>query len=331
MKTYTKIYNRSLPMYAVQYWYRGVYSEIAQLTGVHCIPLFYYEEGRATSVYFEKSELKLMSDGLLGYYVKNPGELEKTIEQYKKLHQDALVAIEKKDSATLFDTAIKIWPALNSVMLLGGIEHKDPETQKIKDIALKARTETDRLIYEVGNGLWDSIDTLIPEESRSFLTIEEIVSKRYPALDEIGRRKKSHIYTNDTLTTGVKFSDFLKINNLRLEEDSSVNNVDEFSGSIAYKGKVTGKVRIVLEFKDMFKFNEGEVLVSSMTVPDFLPVMKKAIAFITDEGGITCHAAIIAREMKKPCIIGTKIATQVLKDGDMVEVDAENGIVKIIK
>jgi pyruvate,water dikinase len=59
--------------------------------------------------------------------------------------------------------------------------------------------------------------------------------------------------------------------------------------------------------------------------------MKRASAFITDEGGITCHAAIVARELKKPCIIGTKIATQVLKDGDEVEVDAERGIVRIIK
>ena len=59
--------------------------------------------------------------------------------------------------------------------------------------------------------------------------------------------------------------------------------------------------------------------------------MKKAGAFVTNEGGITCHAAIVAREMKKPCIIGTKIATKVLKDGDLVEVDAENGVVRVIK
>jgi len=68
-----------------------------------------------------------------------------------------------------------------------------------------------------------------------------------------------------------------------------------------------------------------------MTHPEFLPMMRKAVAFVTDEGGITCHAAIVAREMKRPCIIGTKNATKVLKDGDMVEVDAEKGIVKILK
>jgi len=59
--------------------------------------------------------------------------------------------------------------------------------------------------------------------------------------------------------------------------------------------------------------------------------MKKAVAVITDEGGITCHAAIVSRELKIPCIVGTKIATRVLKDGDKVEVDADKGVVKIIK
>ena len=62
-----------------------------------------------------------------------------------------------------------------------------------------------------------------------------------------------------------------------------------------------------------------------------VPIMKKASAFVTDEGGVTCHAAIISREMRKPCIIGTKVATQLLKDGDMVEVDANSGFVKILK
>ncbi|MBU4375310.1 hypothetical protein KKH38_02310, partial [Patescibacteria group bacterium] len=68
-----------------------------------------------------------------------------------------------------------------------------------------------------------------------------------------------------------------------------------------------------------------------MTRPEHLMGMKKAGAIITDDGGITCHAAIIARELGIPCIIGTKIATKVLKDGDFVEVDAERGIVKILK
>lgn len=66
------------------------------------------------------------------------------------------------------------------------------------------------------------------------------------------------------------------------------------------------------------------------TNPDLIIAMGKAAAIVTEEGGITSHAAIVSREMKKPCIIATKNATQVLQDGDMVEVDADKGVIKIL-
>ena len=331
MKTYIKFYNRSLPLYAVQYWYRGGCFEIKKLIGTPYAPLFYYKEGKATSIYYEKDEPAKASKKIIDYFIQNPGELKKGIKQYKKFHSDSLLAVRQKNSAALFAIAVKMWPMLNSMMPLGEIESVNPIIQKLKDTALQARVETDRLIYSIGNGLWDSISPLVPEEAKSFLTIEEIISKKYPPLDEIGRREQGYIYTEDTLIVGVDIPDFIKKHNFKLEKEKLIDNIHEFSGKVAYTGKVIGKVRIVLEFRDMFKFQEGEVLVSSMTVPDFLPVMKKAVAFITDEGGITCHAAIIAREMKKPCIIGTKIATQILKDGDMVEVDANTGKIRILE
>ena len=68
-----------------------------------------------------------------------------------------------------------------------------------------------------------------------------------------------------------------------------------------------------------------------MTRPTTLVVCQKASAIITDEGGIVSHAAIIARELKIPCIVGTKIATKILKDGDLVEVDADQGVVTILE
>jgi len=105
----------------------------------------------------------------------------------------------------------------------------------------------------------------------------------------------------------------------------------EFSGSVAWRGCVAGKVKIVRRVEEIGKVEEGDILVTNMTIPVYISAMKKASAFVTDEGGITCHVAIIAREMKKPCIIGTKIATQIFKDGDMVEVDAERGIVRRVE
>ena len=105
----------------------------------------------------------------------------------------------------------------------------------------------------------------------------------------------------------------------------------EISGATAFPGLVKGTVKIVLSRKDVHKVNKGDILVASATNPDLLPAMYKAGAFVTDAGGITSHAAIVAREMKKPCVTGTKIATEVFKDGDLVEVNANTGIVKLIK
>jgi len=102
-------------------------------------------------------------------------------------------------------------------------------------------------------------------------------------------------------------------------------------GQIAFKGVVSGKVKIVNKIADIKKVKVGDILVSIATSPDVLPAMIKASAFVTDSGGITSHAAIIARELKKPCVIGTKLATKVLQDGDLVEVDAQRGIVRKIK
>jgi len=101
-------------------------------------------------------------------------------------------------------------------------------------------------------------------------------------------------------------------------------------GQVAFEGVAKGTAKIVRRVEELAKVREGDILVTQMTFPSFVMAMKRASAFVTDEGGITCHAAIVAREMKKPCIIGTKIATRVFKDGDMVEVDAEKGVVRKI-
>ena len=109
------------------------------------------------------------------------------------------------------------------------------------------------------------------------------------------------------------------------------NTQTEFKGQIAQPGFATGVVKIVIRAKDMSKMNQGDILVSIATDPDIVPAMKKAAAIITEQGGITSHAAIVSRELGTPCIIGTKIATKVLKDGDVVEVNAEIGTVTILK
>ncbi len=107
-------------------------------------------------------------------------------------------------------------------------------------------------------------------------------------------------------------------------------DITELRGDTACVGYAKGAVKIVIRAEDMAKMNQGDVLVSIATDPDIVPAMKKASAIVTEQGGVTSHAAIVSRELGIPCVIGTKIATRVLKDGDMVEVDAGRGIVRKI-
>jgi len=106
---------------------------------------------------------------------------------------------------------------------------------------------------------------------------------------------------------------------------------EEIHGQVASPGTASGRVSILNNLASLKKVRPNDVIVTSMTRPDYVVALKKAVAIITDEGGITCHAAIISRELGIPAVIGTKIATKVLRDGDLVEVRANHGVVKIIK
>lgn len=102
-------------------------------------------------------------------------------------------------------------------------------------------------------------------------------------------------------------------------------------GLPASPGLEAGKAHVILDPSRIAEFKEGEILVTEMTAPDWVPAMKKAKAIVTDSGGMTCHASIVSRELGIPCIVGTKSrgesATTSIKDGSDITVDASNGVV----
>ncbi len=98
-------------------------------------------------------------------------------------------------------------------------------------------------------------------------------------------------------------------------------------GLPASPGFAVGKVVIVRSLDDLVKVKEGDILVTTMTTPDMVPAMRRAAAIVTDEGGMTCHAAIVSRELGIPCVVGTKEATKILKEGEVITVDATRGVV----
>lgn len=168
------------------------------------------------------------------------------------------------------------------------------------------------------------------QNAELFITYQELIQKNTTnILSRIQEQKKGRTFiyyrigSKESIEWTENPTEFIQ----RIEQNDSTSK--ELVGTVAFKGNVVGKVKIVLANNPSeFKFDEGNVLVAISTSPSLLPLMKKAAAFVTDEGGLMCHAAIISRELKKPCIVGTKIATKMLKDGDLVEVDAVKGVVK---
>ncbi len=109
---------------------------------------------------------------------------------------------------------------------------------------------------------------------------------------------------------------------------TDVTGLERLSGQCACPGKAIGRATIINTEKDMDKLKDGDVLFSYATAPELMAAIRRASAIVTDRGGVTCHAAIVSRELNIPCVIGTKVGTQWVKDGQMVEVDATAGTVK---
>ncbi len=190
----------------------------------------------------------------------------------------------------------------------------------------------DYLLKEIAKRLYFSLNQI---HLISYEELKEVLIKdKEVDLAEINERGKFAVIYHRfgeplQIWTGKKAKDFLSQQNIKKEEiDVSVT---EFQGTCACSGKAKGRVKIVNSAEEIHKMEEGDIMVSHTTYPSLVPAMKKAAAIITEDGGITCHAAIVSRELGTPCVTGIKTATSVLKDGDEVEVDAGEGIVRKIK
>lgn len=195
------------------------------------------------------------------------------------------------------------------------------------------REDTQDVVSRSEELIKNSFKDIFPKmgELSHFLTLEEINGKNLPDNKVLKGRADSCFLTTNKLHVGVTKLFIESEYGIKLEHQKVEVKTKVIRGKVAYAGVVEGLVKVVLTESDMVKVCQGDILVSPMTLPNLLQAIRKAGAIVTDEGGIMCHASIISRELEKPCIIGTKIATKVLKDGDLVEVNARSGVIKIIK
>lgn len=171
--------------------------------------------------------------------------------------------------------------------------------------------------------------TGLPFVDTNYLTGDEIVraiqspKNHFPAV--IARRKKIYAFRlKDGSLNVLEGTAALRLAKIH----SGPRTTQALRGMAAFPGRVTGTARVVYHQGEFSKFRKGEILVTTMTHPEFVTIMRQAKAVVTDEGGILSHAAIVSRELGIPCIIGTKVATRVFKAGDRVEVDATRGVVR---
>lgn len=264
-------------------------------------------------------------------------EVDKNFELLKEKYQDIRKSCqyllnvmenkEKYEFDRLIEELIKIQPFSSLGNLIG--QNNWNCSNQMKKLLMEYRQNYDKIIYESTDFLSKQLINTLPEQYKGYIdvmSLEEIKDNSKINKDLLEKRKNGYIYYNGEIHYK-ELSDFCKEQNFMIHSNIPSGDI---KGSIAYGGIVKGTVKIILNSNDFTKFHEGDILVTTMTTPRFTSIMKMAAGIITDEGGITCHASIIARELKKPCIVGCKNATEILKDNMKVELDAINGIVKIL-
>ena len=200
------------------------------------------------------------------------------------------------------------------------------------------RTETIDYFMLVNGAYKPILDSLsqifnLPSDAVLHMTYEEIISSLEKGsltiskdliLDRTNNWYAFLIAPNGSyFVTGKEIDELFDI----VVPNRKIEKVDEIKGQVAYKWKVKAKARVIIDRRNAHELQEGEILVTTMTSPEFVSAMKISSGIITNEGGILCHAAIMSREFKKPCIIGTKIATDTIKTGQILTLDADNGII----
>ncbi len=331
MSVYTREYVREFVLLLGEPWLLGNARLRAELQVPHPFELEEYRDG-VIHYWEDMHGVQRLIDAILLQNQEDDTFFRKHIAMY----DGTVAAIEsygegmvpdRNDLKELMDTyedGITGW----IVMYYSGGDIRTPEHIRNEVQIIRAK---DAMADTANHLLQKSFASLYPGvQHPETLLKRDIVEPPAPEV-LAARAQRAVLYESDggVAIQTVSIEEFIaNTSGYEIEHEVVESDVTELRGTTASRGRVTGRVRVVLRRADMDAFTEGEVLVTAMTTPDYIPLMKKSVAIVTDEGGITSHAAVFSREIGKPCIIGTRIATAVLKDGDMVEVDATNGIVR---
>ncbi len=341
---YKNYFSRDFSLAMLEVWWRGEVTKPKIWTSKKqpFLPYIIFENiGPTTNGWYDPQGIEWVEEILIDE-VKRTGNFDfiekpfrREIRKLEPIYKKEL-ALNKNDLVIFFRQLEAIWPWFEG-MWWGWESIIYDQCQDIFKKQFnrftKLREESQYFVPGSEAVIRKSLKKIYPSlgDLSAVMTIKEIAVKNPPRRGKLEERINGYFFTNNQLFVGKTRSFIEDRFNIRFEKTTKDKKIKEFKGQAVFKGIVKGVAKIIYGARQVNKVNKGDIIVAPMTLPDVIPAMKKAAAFITDEGGIVCHAAIIAREMKKPCIVGTKIATQVLKDGDLIEVDANKGVVKKLK
>jgi len=335
---FEKAYTRDFSIIMEEAWSHAFEDGLTQRTkwkNPFLPPTAYYINDGVIEVWENNGCIQWLKDKLLSENKNNKKFIPEIITNYQKCIKDLEPFWRKGyvDSKIELRKPIDlVFEAMTDFALIyfSAVDKRTPPDVRRK--ALKVR-RGDTLFDNSDKAIRKSLEKIYPSLSRAVTAILRGEIDNPPPLHILAQRSKNFILIPNVLQEIVPIEDF---SSSHQQYSFKIENVPyammkELRGQVACKGKARGRVRILKRKDQVSDIIQGEIIVSPMTTPDFLAAIQKAAAIVTDEGGVTCHAAIVARETGKPCIIGTKFATKILKDGDLVEVDADKGIIRIIK
>ena len=223
---------------------------------------------------------------------------------------------------------------LGEAVVSGDVTPDNYSVDKKTEEILSA-TVSDKKVMYTNDEEGTSVLVEVPEELRKerVLSDEELLK-----LVNMGKRIQSHYGKPQDTEWAMQNGELYMLQsrpittlgdakNEAADEDADIDGEVIVKGLGASPGIGSGPVKIILDIDELHKINEGDIMVTSMTTPDMVPAMRKSSGIITDEGGVTCHASIISRELGIPCVVGTGNATSTLKDNQGVTLDGKKGLV----